>query len=690
MTEPRDSALRRGRYLAWTAAAILLTFVLTGSGSAIPAAPPIPDGFGPAGFAAALPALLLCGFLPGWWLAQRLGLEDRYARLGAAVILSALLTFVLGWLALALGAPLPGSILWALWPLALAPAAARLSRPRTGARLPRPGASALALTAWVLLVVVVYAANPELRYRIDGWFHGAVTGHLRAAGLPLDDPYFAGQRLAYPWAWHVVLAATVQSGARFGISAFDAMAGWSALAALAVGAFLVALARAWARRSGLAASAEDRAGACAIAAAVVGTNPLGAWFSLGRGLAGQDAGPATWARPFEQGASEVLWTTTWEYPHVSLATFVDKFLTPTAFGLGEAAFLAAGAVLLLAPPAGPWWRGAGLALLAATFAWWIHGAIASALVLVTLTSGAVLARAKAERRRAALLCAALVAGGVLALPYLVATRGGGGGGARLAVQPDLLWSLVAVGAVVIGLAIVERRLLPAAPDGRHAWFAAALVLLAVAATVTLVQRNETKLVNLGLLALAVPAGVAWARLPARAALLLFALLVPTHAIAVAGFALDRGQDSPGRRVPPPGLDSAYAWIGAHTGPRDLFLEAQPAGARDPDRDLLVHGPRALVWGGLGYAGNWGYDRADLDRRARAAHELAAGTLGAATVRDLATRAERTGARIYAVRRGDGASRRPLPGGGASWTRVYTGRALALDRLETAPVAAERR
>ena len=642
-----------------------------------------------------LPALVACGFLPGWWIAGALGLEGAWARTGAAVLLSALVLFAIGIITWR-GGPArfdPAPLVWAL---ALVPAVVAWARERgrarageDGAAIPRrgggPGASVYALGAWVVLVLAVYAVNPELGYRIDGWFHGAVTARLLTAGLPLEDPYFAGQPLGYPWAWHVVLAMTTRVGSPFDTSVFEAMAGWSALAALAVGALLVGLARAWARAAGFDARGEDRAGAFAVAAAVLGTNPFGAVFALGRGLVGDDAGAAALSRPFERGATEVLQAMSWNYPHVSLVTFVDKFLTPTAFGLGTAAFLAAGAVLLV-PRAGgvPGDRARTvlLGVLAAVAAWLLHGAAAIGLGLVALAAGFVLARAGAARGRAVLLAVSLVASALLVAPYLAVTRGGGGGGARLGPHGDLLWSIVAVGVLVIGLAVAERARLPKAPDGRHAWFAGGLLLLAVAAVVTAVQRNETKLVQLGLVALSVPAGVAWARLPSPAAWALLLLLVPTHAMAVTGFALDRGQETPGRRVPPPALAGAYAWIGAHTSPRDLFLEAQPKGVRDPDRDLLVHGPRSLVWGGLSYASNWGYDPADLDRRARAAYELDQGTLGPSTTRDLVARAARAGGHVYAVRRGAAAlaagSHAP---GGATWSRVYQGDGIALDRLE---------
>jgi len=186
------------------------------------------------------------------------------------------------------------------------------------------------------------------------------------------------------------------------------------------------------------------------------------------------------------------------------------------------------------------------------------------------------------------------------------------------------------------------------------------VLLALAACVALVQRNETKFANLAFLALAVPAGVTLARAPRAWAFALSAFLVPTNALAIAGFALDRGMDVPGRRVPQDALADAYAWVASHTPKDAVFLEAQADGERDPVRDVLVHGPRPLVWGGLGYASNWGYPPAELAWRETAARELAHGALSErscdALVRHLAPRPVYVVARATMDRAGNPAER----------------------------------
>src|SRR6185295_17856566 len=192
----------------------------------------------------------------------------------------------------------------------------------------------------------------------------------------------------------------------------------------------------------------------------------------------------------------------------------------------------------------------------------------------------------ATHLKGALALGALGLGAAIAAPYLALVQGPAGGAAapRFAFHADMLWALGMTGFVILGLAFVEaRRRVPPAPGarGRYGWFAAAAVLLALAACVALVQRNETKFANLAFLALAVPAGVTLARAPRAWAFALAAFLVPTNALAIAGFALDRGMDVPGRRVPQDALADAYTWVASHTPKDAVFLEAQADGARDP-------------------------------------------------------------------------------------------------------------
>ncbi len=642
-------------------------------------------GVGP--LARTIPALLVCGFVPGWALARALRIDGFWLSVACAVLFSAFLAAVAAVPGLVRGGSFATSGIFlglALWTLAIVTLARGLRRmpgaPHSGVDVPtfvRPW-SALAVVVFVSLIAAVHAQNQGLAWRSDGWFHGAVTARLADAGLPLEDPYFAGQALHYPYFWHVLVGATASVGARLGVSVFDALAGWSVMSALATAAALVALAHAWGRRAGLDAPGRDRAGAFAVAAAMLLVNPFGWVLWLGRGLLGADGGIAVLTRPFTQGAAETLAAMSLFTPHVSLASTLDKFLTPTAFGLAQAAFLVVAAFLVGPRPAryvvGAFAVAIGSlvhTLLPLVFA---IGVGAATLARTTATDGG-----RAFGRAAGPVFAAMAFGIAVLWPYLLQAIARGAGGLRLGGHADMALAVVLLAPLVAPLAWIEVRRRTWRPGFRAfkaGWFALAAMLLFLALAVTLVQRNETKFLNLALLALAVPAGVALARLRIAPAVGLCLLAAPTTLVALAGFALDPGHETVGRRVPPPELAAAYDAVARRTTRHDVLLEAQAADAQDPDRDLLVHGPRRLVWGGEGYAHNWGYPVADLALRRRAALELAAGALEESTVDDLRRRAAAVGGHVFAVRRDPAA-----PALGGPWARVFANRALALEELD---------
>ncbi len=650
-------------------------------------APPEP-GVGP--LARTVPALLIAGILPGWALARLLRVDGYWLTLACAVLFSALLAVLLALPGLAGGRDFDGSgrvlglVLWGVALVALLRGLRRTPAPGPGGAdaptFERPW-SALAVLALAGLVAALYAQNHGLAWRSDGWFHAAVTAHLADTGLPLGDPYFAGQALHYPWFWHALVGTTAAIGGRLDVSIFDAMAGWSALAALATGAALVALAQAWGRRAGFDAAARDRAGAFAVVAAVVLVNPFGWMLWLGRGLLGADGGLAVLTRPFGVGAAETLGALSLSTPHVSLASTLDKYVTPTAFGLAQAAFLVAAAFLVGARR--PRFVLGGLAVAIGLL---VHTILLPVflvgLVSASLARVVVSQRGPAIARGAGVALAAILLGVAVTWPYLQQAIARGTDGLRLGGHLDMLIALVVLGGVVAALAWGEARRPGRRPSLRVAsagWIALTTVLVFLALAFTLTQRNETKFLNFALLAMAVPAGVALARWSPARSLALCLVALPTTLVAIAGFALDPGHETIGRRTLPPELAAAYDAVARETTPRDLLLEPQPAQAHDPDRDLLVHGPRALVWGGEGYARNWGYDAADLALRRRAALELAAGVVTEATTADLRRRAEAAGGRVFAVRRDPAAP--PL---GGPWARVFGNGALALEELDGSP------
>jgi hypothetical protein len=90
----------------------------------------------------------------------------------------------------------------------------------------------------------------------------------------------------------------------------------------------------------------------------------------------------------------------------------------------------------------------------------------------------------------------------------------------------------------------------------------------------------------------------------RAALTIAVLaLLPGNALAlVACF------NTPPDWMPSADERAMGAWIGQHTSRDAVLLD------RDPRVPFLVLGPRRHLWGRLGYAHQWGYDRMEMARR----------------------------------------------------------------------------
>ena len=71
------------------------------------------------------------------------------------------------------------------------------------------------------VVAALVVPIPWLREGADAWFHTAVVAEIERAGIPPQDPYFAGMPLQYFWFYHVALVALRIAT---GLSAPDAMA----------------------------------------------------------------------------------------------------------------------------------------------------------------------------------------------------------------------------------------------------------------------------------------------------------------------------------------------------------------------------------------------------------------------------------------------------------------------------------
>jgi hypothetical protein len=135
------------------------------------------------------------------------------------------------------------------------------------------------------------------------------------------------------------------------------------------------------------------------------------------------------------------------------------------------------------------------------------------------------------------------------------------------------------------------------------------VLTVLAMTLVLFENNQVKFFNLLFLVLSAPAALGWlewmrgrqslVRRLAVAALAFGAL--PTAALAVWGFATERGQSADGWRPPTPAMSAAMAWARANTPADAAFCDLGGG------REVLTMAGRSTIWGGFSGERNYGYD-----------------------------------------------------------------------------------
>ena len=464
----------------------------------------------------------------------------------------------------------------ALWPR-LKPALPAISEPlpERGQGFPAIAAVGTALGA-ALLIGAIPLAVPYVRMWSDAWFHSAAIVEIGVHGVPPQDPNFAGIPFYYFWFFHFTLALLrVISGASpFHMQVFLNI--WSGVV------LVLAVAQLTYRAFGRAAAAW------AGVIAVLGLNPMGWMFWMGRGLLGHTAGTETLAAAIGSinGAEIAL---LFGFPH-NHSSMLNRFWTGTALtpaialGVATAWSVARG---IERPSRIAWLRTLALALATLAF----HPAYA-ALVLAGL-SAVLLGLAFAGERRGAMiaLMAALALAVFAAVPYVRACSvPGATTPARFGLYTPNLWSLLlAVGPWWI-VALPAFRLAWARGLAGRFTVSAALVAAAMAVVVVLPELNSEKIFYFAWVSL-VPllAGglIAWSerfRLPTIARLAVCALLVvPTSAVYT--FSAARETRSPGvlmrheepgtrnRPLETAGEAEAYRFIREGLDDDAVFIEA---------------------------------------------------------------------------------------------------------------------
>ncbi len=488
------------------------------------------------------------------------------------------------------------------------------------------GLLALAAVALILL------PEPWRRSNSDAWFHTAVVFEMARAGVPPQDPYFAGLTLQYFWFYHAVVLGL---GAAAGLSPPDAMT----LLNLAAALLTPPAASRVARALGFSPAAGTWAGVLVL----LGMGGL-SWLFFPLKLVGVLIGDVRGYQALHDiislGATNPSNTSRLVQFLSSSSFMMRKYVIGTAVPWSLLLVLvAADAALRFVRDLRP--ADAALLVAAGAGAFLFHVVLGGALIAGLAAGAGILFLAGRGMRGRALGVAVLAAAALaLCLPYLLTLVGGRGGASALPFGLSLrLW--VSIPFTLAGVALLSvpawRRLARAGTPAARlymAWFAAVTLYALIARLPGANQYDKPPI--LIYLPLSLAAGMAvpgiWRALAGRPrtrvafALLLVLFLLPENAFRWWGF---YGEAAP------PALTAAehdlYSWVRDDT-PRDaVFVDSA-------DRmEVVVRGPRRQYWGIPAYAEQWGYDPAEMALRQAVRDSVyASGRIGPAGKADLAS------------------------------------------------------
>lgn len=490
--------------------------------------------------------------------------------------------------------------------------------PSTDDRRALVGACAILLTAAVLALSLPLS-DMWWRVREDSWYHAAVANKLARDGLPLDDPYFAGLRIQYMYAYHAIVAGCASLA---GIDYFRAMILVNAMALTSSLLAFHALAGQFTRR------VVPRV--LAVALWIFGMN---GWFYLSfpvrllRAMVGETQGlqtlfPAT--TPGHAAAMSILSVEGNQF------MFLDKFMIGTALSLtfGLAATLL---LLLMRARRGDWCPRDDIAFVGCVAgSMLLHLVTGLTIAVATAVVLALLLIVKAQPSPGGPSYGRLIGWIALALaataPYVFSVMPRDGGQAAIiialqrsqtigllfAVLPALVFAIVFVRAMTRD-SVETAGSRPVADMSLSAsgivmmW---ALVVAAMGLTVDLATNNETKFAFLLYLPVAALAAggidCMWGSPRRYVALALVAsAVIPLHAVYFYQASRDPSRfdiDDEERAV--------NAWVEKNTPPDAVFIEANDT-VRIP-----VLASRDTYWGTEAYARNWGYSKDEMTMRKR--------------------------------------------------------------------------
>ncbi len=465
-----------------------------------------------------------------------------------------------------------------------------------------PRADLAVSLAWMVVVACLLVGVSALPLRSDGWFHAAVTLQIAQRGIAPEDPYFAGLQLLYFWGEHAWAAAWLVLAPQLSATVPLVACNLAAAAAVALGTAALA------RRLG----GGTRVARLAVLLMIAGYAPF-AWVQVaGRAVVGEVKGWSEVVRLVGTGPDAALDLMGRGLLHASLVFFGDKFLVVTPFAIGLALLLLI-LLALLDVSDSPGTRRQlvlGLSLAATLFLHSVVGYCALLIAAVWWAKGAVSAlRGDAAARvqwfplaRTLLLSVAVVS------PYLIVTVAGKQGQLQLGLTSGAVRSALLGGAAIMPAALLwmsarSRQQAPA----QLLWVGACL-LLVLGLGVRLPENNQSKFFNLLWLLCAAPAALAYEemmrRVPAFARSLVAVFgaiaLLPTVALCLWTFALERGQSASAVRRSTPSEREALQWLRRHTPAHAVLCDLSGA------RDLLTTTGRSVAWGGPGGERDWGY------------------------------------------------------------------------------------
>ena len=484
---------------------------------------------------------------------------------------------------------------------------------------------ALAGVGMLAIVAAVLAFTLPLsemwwRVRDDSWFHAAVADKLTRDSLPLFDPYFAGLRIQYMYAYHALIAGCSSLA---GIDFFHAMILINAMALLSAVLAFHALAGEFSRRAGPRV--------LGVALLVFGMN---GWFFLSypirfaRALFGQTQG-------LETLRTMIPWTPPGHATAITLLSvegnqfmFLDKFMLGTAISL-TFGLMAAVLLLLVHARRGYWSVRYDIAfVLSMAGAILFHSVIGITAAVATAVVLALLLIVRSQPSPGGPSYARLLAWVLLAIalvvPYIASLlpRDGGSASISFALQPsqfmgllfDVLPALVLTGVFLRFASRDTDDALGSRPFAELSLSATGIILAwtlmvaLIAVTVDLVTNNETKfafLLIIPLCALAV-GGLdrMWRSRRGRVVALVVVLsaTVPLNVVYFSQAFRDASmfETSDTERA-------VYSWLKKQS-PDVVVIEA------DDNVRVPVLASRDTYWGTETYARNWGYPAEEMAAR----------------------------------------------------------------------------